>query len=305
MVNKESEGKVINPFLDWSFKYLFGTEESKANLIGLLNLLLNPDPEIEEVDFISNEAIPVSPQMKGCVFDIICRDKAGDKYLIEMQNQQMMNEVERIIFYTCRLIDRMGMSGRNWNYTQIKRVYSICLMNFTFEEQPVLRRDIVLYDIVGKKVFSDKLNIVLLQLPCLRVQSIHECSQRYEFLLYLLKQMHKGMNTIEELKLEVAQTGLPDETKELFYKVLDTADVASLSERDRIQYESDLKNYRDTMSCIEFAEHKGKEEGRIEGRQEGILEGVRLTAAKLKAKGMSVKEIFECTGLSVEEISRL
>ena len=117
--------------------------------------------------------------------------------------------------------------------------------------------------------------------------------------------MHKGMNTIEELKLEVAQTGLPDETKELFYKVLDTADVASLSERDRIQYESDLKNYRDTMSCIEFAEHKGKEEGRIEGRQEGILEGVRLTAAKLKAKGMSVKEIFECTGLSVEEISKL
>ena len=67
MANKESEGKVINPFLDWSFKYLFGTEESKANLIGLLNLLLNPDPEIEEVNFISNEAIPVSPQMKGCL----------------------------------------------------------------------------------------------------------------------------------------------------------------------------------------------------------------------------------------------
>ena len=293
MEKKERDGKVINPFLDWSFKYLFGTPESKSNLIGLLNLVLSPDVEIEDVDFMNSESIPSSPQLKGCVFDIICRDKAGDNYLVEMQNQQMMNEVERMIYYTCRLIDRMGVSGREWDYRQIKRVYSICLMNFTFEEHPVLRRDVVLYDVRGQKVFSDKLNIVLLQLPCLRARSIHECSQQYEFLLYLLNQMHKGMKTIEELKLEVAQTALPEETKELFYKVLDTADFASLSESDRIQYESDLKNYRDTMSCIEFAEYKGKKEGKIE------------TAAKMKANGISLDVIAECTGLSEEEIQQL
>ena len=143
-------------------------------------------------------------------------------------------------------------------------------------------------------MFSDKLNIVLLQLPCLRARSIHECSQQYEFLLYLLNQMHKGMKTIEELKLEVAQTALPEETKELFYKVLDTADVASLSESDRIQYESDLKNYRDSMSCIAFAEHKG--------REEGFKNGVLRTAQKMKSLGIPEKDIAECTGLSVEEI---
>ena len=148
---------------------------------------------------------------------------------------------------------------------------------------------LVLYDVRGQKVFSDKLNIVLLQLPCLRARSIHECSQQYEFLLYLLNQMHKGMKTIEELKLEVAQTALPEETKELFYKVLDTADVASLSESDRIQYESDLKNYRDTMSCIEFARHKG----------------ISDIAAKMKVKGISPDVIADCTGLSVEEVSKL
>ena len=151
-------------------------------------------------------------------------------------------------------------------------------------------------------MFSDKLNIVLLQLPCLRARSIHECSQQYEFLLYLLNQMHKGMKTIEELKLEVAQTALPEETKELFYKVLDTADVASLSESDRIQYESDLKNYRDSMSCIAFAEHKGRQEGRKEGRKEGIKVGVLRTAIKMKSLGIPENDIAECTGLSVEEI---
>ena len=101
--------------------------------------------------------------------------------------------------------------------------------------------------------------------------------------------MHKGMKTIEELKLEVAQTALPEETKELFYKVLDTADVASLSESDRIQYESDLKNYRDTMSCIEFARHKG----------------ISDIAARMKVKGISPDVIADCTGPSVEDISKL
>ena len=153
MEKKERDGKVINPFLDWSFKYLFGTPESKSNLIGLLNLVLNPDVEIVDVDFMNSESIPSSPQLKGCVFDIICRDKAGDNYLVEMQNQQMMNEVERMIYYTCRLIDRMGVSGREWDYRQIKRVYSICLMNFTFEEHPVLRRDVILYDVRVRKCF--------------------------------------------------------------------------------------------------------------------------------------------------------
>ena len=117
------------------------------------------------------------------------------------------------------------------------------------------------------------------------------------------------MKTIEELKLEVAQTALPEETKELFYKVLDTADVASLSESDRIQYESDLKNYRDSMSCIAFAEHKGRaeglEEGRQEGREEGIKVGVIRTAKKMKSLGIPEKDIADCTGLSVEEISNL
>ena len=79
MEKKERDRKVINPFLDWSFKYLFGTPESKSNLIGLLNLVLCPDVEIEDVDFMNSESIPSSPQFKGCVFDIICRDKAGDK----------------------------------------------------------------------------------------------------------------------------------------------------------------------------------------------------------------------------------
>ena len=56
------------------------------------------------------------------------------------------------------------------------------------------------------------------------------------------------------------------------------------------------------MSCIAFAEHKGRVEGREEGREEGIKVGVLRTAKKMKSLGIPEKDIAECTGLSVEEI---
>ena len=301
MGTDQRDGRLMSPFLDWSFKHLFGTEESKPNLIGLLNLILMPKSEIVEVTYLNNEALPVSQELKGCVFDIICQDKNGERYLIEMQNQEAQNVKERIIYYTCRMIDRIGFRGSKWNYKDIKKAYTICMMNFTYESNPVLRRDIQLHDSRTGELFSDSFNIILLQLPCIKAVNISECSMFYEHLLYLLQEMHKNMKTIDELKQEVKATDLPENTKELFYKVLDTAEVASLSEQDRIRYESDWKNYLDTMSCIERAEEKGMEKGIEIGEEKAIL----TVAKSMKAKGLDNETISQCTNLPIEEIEKL
>ena len=121
------------------------------------------------------------------------------------------------------------------------------------------------------------------------------------------------MKTVEQLKKEVEETKLPQATKDLFYKVLDTVDESSLSESQRMRYESDLKNYMDTMSCIEFAEIKGKTEGRaeglVEGRTEGRAEGIaqekNAIAKSMKANGIATAIISTCTGLTAAEIEAL
>ena len=116
-------------------------------------------------------------------------------------------------------------------------------------------------------------------------------------LLYLLKEMQAGMKTIDELKQEIANTTLPQKTKEVFYRVLDTADVGSLSEKDQMRYESALKNYLDTMSCIEYATVKVREEGKTEAKVS--------IAKSMKAEGMNAAVISRCTGLSLEQIEAL
>ena len=308
---------VINPFVDWSFKYLFGTERSKGNLIGFLNLMIMPDDPIVDVTYLNNETSARSQEQKGCIFDIICEDIRGDKYLIEMQNAPVDNIKERILYYTCRIIDRMSRRGSDWDYKDIKRVYSICLMNFICENQPKLRRDIQLCDTSDMSIFSDKLNIIFLQLPCLKAEKINECNMYYEYLLYLLQEMKRDMKTIEELKAEVASTQLPQQTKELFYKVLDTADIASLSGNELHRYESDLKNYMDTMGCIRYAENRGEargieigqargiEIGEARGQARGEEKAKAEIASTMKKAGMSAEMIAHLTGLAPETIENL
>lgn len=109
------------------------------------------------------------------------------------------------------------------------------------------------------------------------------------------------MKTIDELKQEIANTTLPQKTKEVFYRVLDTADVGSLSEKDQMRYESALKNYLDTMSCIEYATVKVREEGKAEGESMAKAS----IAKSMKAEGMDVALISRYTGLPVEQIEAL
>ncbi len=310
--SKIKTSNVMNPFVDWGFKHLFGTERSKKNLLGFLNLLLNLEHKIVDLKYLNNESIPLDSEGRECIFDILCTDTNNDQYLIEIQNAKLGYIRNRMIYYACRLIDKMGESGDGWNYN-IKKVYSICLMNFTYEEQPVLRRDFLLCEPETLNILSDKLNFIMLQLPCLNVENIQDCNKLYEILLYLLLQMKDNMKTIEELKAEVYAHGLTDEIREMFLGVLEDANVASLSAKDKMVYEERLKRYRDNRACLDYAIEdgikQGIEIGEAKGRKEGLAEGVaqrNLEIAKsMKSKSIDVAVIAECTGLSVEEIKQL
>jgi len=136
---------LLNPFVDWAFKYIFAREESKPITMGFLNYIIKPENEITEIDFLPNESIPDSEEMKRSVFDILCRDSAGNRFLVEMQNAETNYFDNRMIYYTRRLVDTLGKHDSDWQY-DIQKVYTICLMNYTSGKKPLLRTDVVLYD---------------------------------------------------------------------------------------------------------------------------------------------------------------
>ena len=114
----------------------------------------------------------------------------------------------------------------------------------------------------------------------------------------------------------------------IFTKLFEAAEVAKFTKAEYDSYEESLKVYRDWINTIETAKIKSKEEGREEGLKEGekigIEKGEKIgikgekigiekgekkkameMAQSLKAKGVAISIIAECSGLSEEEINSL
>jgi hypothetical protein len=76
----------LNPFTDYGFKRLFGTEENKNLLIDFLNQLLPAHHQIVNLFFKSTEQIPVTKEERKAFFDINCITTDGGHIIIEYRS---------------------------------------------------------------------------------------------------------------------------------------------------------------------------------------------------------------------------
>ena len=300
-MSKETKTKnTIDPFNDWSFKFIFGREETKDIMMGFLNVLLNPEEPIKDITYINTESNADDPDGKRCVVDVLCEDLSGDRFLVEMQYARMTNIRNRIIYYTCRLIDEMGRKGNDWNY-ELQRVYTICLMDFNYADNPVLRNDIMLIDAETGDPFSDRLCITTLQIPCLRAKTPKDCRESYEKLLSLLNILKDDKMTLQEVCAEIAASNASPEAKAIMQRIAERADYASLTPKERAAYDAEQKRLRDNAAALDYAKKEGQEQGFAKGREEGILQ----VAREMKRIGEPVEKIVLVTGLSEEQIAKL
>ena len=91
----------------------------------------------------------------------------------------------------------------------------------------------------------------------------------------------------------------------VFQKLAEIADVSSLTREERLHYDEALRKYRDTLCVLESAEQRGLKRGHEEGLAKGLAKGRAETARNMKAKGLAIDLIAECSGLTPEEIAKL
>ena len=83
-----SEGlqeRYINPYTDFGFKKLFGTELNKDLLVSFLNALLQGREKIRDITYLNSEHLGVQEADRRAVFDVYCENERGEKFLVEMQ----------------------------------------------------------------------------------------------------------------------------------------------------------------------------------------------------------------------------
>lgn len=285
-------GVFINPFTDIGFKRIFGQEFSKPLLLDFLNNLLVGERKIENITFLDKEMPRDIEGERSIIYDVLCETETGEKIIVEMQNQRQPFFKQRSIFYASEAISRQARKGREWRF-DIKAVYLIAFLNFTLEDiGTTFRTDVALLDMRTKEVFSDKIRLIYLQLPYFNKEA-DECENDFERWIYVLK----NMETINRLPWTAKSA--------VFKRLEEIAEVRALTKEEQMQYDHALKVYRDNYNTFQGAIEEGMKEGREKGREEGRADKTKEIAQNMKKMGMSIEQIAQACGISVEEAEKL
>ncbi|MBR5298174.1 MAG: Rpn family recombination-promoting nuclease/putative transposase [Parabacteroides sp.] len=292
-------GKFMNPFTDVGFKHLFGREVSKDLLLELLRVILGDERRVKRISLLNKEKVPKSMDQKVVIYDILCEDEDGTKFIVEIQNQYQDYFLDRALYYLCRMIDEQGLKGSAWNY-EIYPVYGIFFLNFKIAPLTKFRTDVILADRETGKMVNSKMRHIYLSLPYFTKQE-NECETDFDRWIYLLK----NMDSFKEIP-EYAP-------KSVFGKILEVANVASLSPEERLEYDQALKHYRDYNNTMHTQYRQGKEKGLAEGEAiglakglaEGKAKGIRQMLQNMQEMGIDITTMAKIAKLSEAEVTNI
>lgn len=292
MSNRIFRDRYINPYTDFGFKMLFGTEMNKELLISFINSLLSGKEVIRDLTYLNTEHLGTSEADRRAVFDVYCENERGEKILIEMQRGEQQFFKDRSLYYATFPIREQGEKGE-WDY-RLKAVYVIGILNFKFdsEDDNYFHHEVQLMDVCTKQVFYDKITFIYLEMPKFN-KSEDELVTMFDKWLFVLRNLSRLM---------ARPAALQDR---IFTRLFEAAEIAKFTKEQYEAYEESLKVYRDWQNTIVTAEQKGMAKGMAEGIAKGRMEQNIANARSMKLAGLDYEIISQVTGLSKDEIDKL
>ena len=292
---------------DWAMKRLLRDKANFGVLEGLLTTLLGKTIKIQKLlESESNQEDEFDKQNR---VDLLAEDDHGQLFLIEVQNNTEFAYFQRMLFGTSKLVTEYINRGQD--YEEIRKIYSVNIVYFNLGNGT----DVVYH---GKTEFKGIHNGELLNLSPFQRQkfNVSEVSDLYpEYYILKVNDFNKWSKVPLEQWIYFLNTGeIPtDATAPGLNEAREKLRIERMTKKERNAYDRHVINVKILKDNILTAKGEGRiegrAEGRIEGRAEGRAEGERTKAveiaAKLKAKGFSLEEICETTGLSLKEISGL
>ena len=276
--------KYINPYTDFGFKRMFGTEGNKDLLVDFLNCLMSAKHQITDLTFKNVEQTGEITSDRKAIYDIHCRAVNGDLFIVEMQKAKIKFFKDRALFYITFPIKEQAQKG-DWDF-KLLPIYYIALLDFEYDEHQEIRkfdRNVQLRDEDGF-VFYEKLGFRFLQMPYF-TKTENELVTHYDKWCYFLKHLEDFDNIPQILNEPV------------FDKAFKTASLAAMTKKERDEYEQSKLVYAELKSAIDTSKE--------EGFQEGEVSKALQIAKNMKVKGEQIAKIIEYTGLSIADIEKL
>lgn len=301
--SNQDESAFIDLTHDFGFKIAFANPEYPELLRRLLQELI-PERTITSIEFLNPEVLGPDEDGKKMRYDIRCHEPDRTSFIVEMQKESYECFPDRLLVYSGEPIRELLKAGEQ--YSEVRPLYVVSVLDYVLkvkgdgeaDRQKLVRRaSLSMND--THNILTDKLNFIFLQLPL-----GGEMSEGQKFL-------SDWAVSVREMKV---REGVAEELKDggdgEYFRLLETVskrrnirdNVLTIYDkmvRDEIQ----IKAERDY--AVKEAREEALKEGEAKGREEGRINTLKVTAAKMKEKGLDISLISELTGLSEKEIAEL
>ena len=154
--------KNVYPFSDGIFKMLLANEAKPERTVKFLNAMLGLTGE-KAIKFYTL-GVPENPGVlndKTAIFDIYGTTQAGEPVLIEVQQNFNTLFVDRLIYYTARVVSRTVKKSQNYN---LPHIYVLSILT---ENQFPKERNTYLHHaqlVRNRRLYYDKMDIYLVEI---------------------------------------------------------------------------------------------------------------------------------------------
>ena len=163
----------VAPFIDlthdFGFKIVMANPDNPELMMRLLNELI-PEREIVSITFLNPEVQPPAEEYHRNNYDIQCTDRAGNRFIVEMQKEPYEYFRDRLMVYSGDPLKHLLKKGED--YGNVRTLYVVCILGghlLVRDEDKSFRHSLLRHAHVtmddSQKVLSNKLNFIFLQLP--------------------------------------------------------------------------------------------------------------------------------------------
>ena len=287
--------KFLDPKNDVAFKKIFGSEKNKDILIHFLNDILGfkGNNEIHNVEFLSPIQDPDIASKKQSIVDVLCKDKNGVQYIVEMQVAPVKGFEKRAQYYAakayCRQTDKG--KGETGKYTNLKEIIFIAIADCVlFPEKKEYKSDHVILDKNSYEHDLKDFYFTFIELP--KFPKKKEDKDKLENIVEKWCYYFKYADETSEEDLErIIGSDL------VIKRAYEALNQFNWSQDDLLKYEQETKRVWDNQATLEAATDAAE----AKGREKGIAE----IAKEMLKEGYTIEAISKLTKLSKEDIEKL
>ena len=277
--------KLLCPKIDVVFHALF-LERNIDDLSNFLSAILREEVNVTSIDKNRYVDIDTVDEKLG-IMDLRAELNGKKQCNIEIQLNYYSDMEKRMLYYWSDNYKRKLVTGKSYNTLQ--KTISILILDYTLDIlkdfEDVGTKWQIRDELTGKKVLTEDLEIVILELPkVMKLYNKYPNNEAYQWLMFLDNPNSKEVGAIMKENKEIKS-------------IADTLEQVSGDEKLRRIAELKEKAILDEKAALDYATEKG----RAEGLAEGMAQFNALILNMFK-NGATIEQLEKFTGLDRKKL---